>query len=120
MLRGVTDAADLAVVSGGLLAACSGSLGTKKKDDGASFSGGSGNVVGSTVTFGSNYSDPAGQVRLAHADFSGFSGFSVDQGEDQHQHGLIAMSAQRPAPGHPGRSIPGLLDIILHRRAPAC
>ncbi|WP_406734676.1 hypothetical protein OG508_03300 [Streptomyces sp. NBC_01108] len=39
-------------------------MGTKKKDDGASFSGGSGNVVGSAVMFGSNCSDPAGKSAL--------------------------------------------------------
>lgn len=39
LLRGITGAAELAVVSGGPLTACSGSLGTKKEDDGASFPG---------------------------------------------------------------------------------
>lgn len=55
LLRSVAGAAGLAAVSGGLLTACGGSSGTKKPSGPAS-------VAGSTVTFGSNYSDPAAKT----------------------------------------------------------
>jgi multiple sugar transport system substrate-binding protein len=63
LLRGMTGAAGLAVVSGGLLSACSSSNDDKKKDNGSG--GGSGSVAGSTVTFGSNYSDPGVKAAFA-------------------------------------------------------
>jgi len=58
LLKGVAGAAGLAAVSGGLLTACGGS---KKKSSSAS----TGPVAGSTVTFGSNYSDPAVKTAFA-------------------------------------------------------
>ncbi|WP_069465060.1 ABC transporter substrate-binding protein [Actinacidiphila rubida] len=60
MLRGAAGAAGLAAVSGGLLTACSSSSSSddKKKS-------GSTPVAGSTVTFGSNYSDPAAKSAFA-------------------------------------------------------
>ncbi|MFI0897542.1 ABC transporter substrate-binding protein [Streptomyces sp. NPDC020983] len=62
MLRGVAGAAGLAAVSGGLLTACSSS----DSSDDSSKSGDSGKpVAGSTVTFGSNYSDPAAKAAFA-------------------------------------------------------
>ncbi|MFI1098643.1 ABC transporter substrate-binding protein [Streptomyces sp. NPDC020917] len=60
LLRGVAGAAGLAAVSGGLLTACSSSSSDDKKK-----SGGSSPVAGSTVTFGSNYSDPAAKSAFA-------------------------------------------------------
>jgi multiple sugar transport system substrate-binding protein len=60
LLRGVAGAAGLAAVSGGLLTACGGSSSSDKEK-----SGGSGPVAGSTVTFGSNYSDPAAKAAFA-------------------------------------------------------
>jgi multiple sugar transport system substrate-binding protein len=60
VLRGVAGAAGLAAVSGGLLTACSSSSDDKKKSGGSS-----GPVAGSTVTFGSNYSDPAPKAAFA-------------------------------------------------------
>ena len=62
LLRGVGGATGLAVVSGGLLSACSSS--SKKKDNSGS-GGSTANVAGSTVTFGSNYSDPAPKAAFA-------------------------------------------------------
>jgi multiple sugar transport system substrate-binding protein len=62
LLRGAGGAAGLAVLSGGLLSACSSS---SKKNDGKATSGGSASVAGSTVTFGSNYSDPAAKAAFA-------------------------------------------------------
>ena len=59
LLKGVAGAAGLAAVSGGLLTACGGSSDDKKK------SGSTGPVAGSTVTFGSNYSDPAAKAAFA-------------------------------------------------------
>jgi multiple sugar transport system substrate-binding protein len=59
LLRGVAGAAGLAVVSGGLLTACSDD---KKSSKPSSSSGGK---VGGTVTFGSNYSDPAAKSAFA-------------------------------------------------------
>lgn len=56
LLRGAAGAAGLAAVSGGLLTACSSS---DSSDDKSSSSKSPGSVAGSTVTFGSNYSDPA-------------------------------------------------------------
>lgn len=53
LLRGAAGAAGLAAVSGGLLTACSSSSSDDKKKSGST------PVAGSTVTFGSNYSDPA-------------------------------------------------------------
>jgi multiple sugar transport system substrate-binding protein len=64
LLRGVAGAAGLAAVSGGLLTACSSSSDSSDSDK----SGGSGSgksVAGSTVTFGSNYSDPAAKTAFA-------------------------------------------------------
>nr|WP_052396961.1 extracellular solute-binding protein [Streptomyces sp. NRRL F-5123] len=62
MLRGAAGAAGLAAVSGGLLTACSSS----DSSDDSSKSGDSGkSVAGSTVTFGSNYSDPAAKAAFA-------------------------------------------------------
>ncbi|MCL2586007.1 MAG: extracellular solute-binding protein [Streptosporangiales bacterium] len=60
LLRGVAGAAGLAAVSGGLLTACSSSSSDDKKK-----SSGSSPVAGSTVTFGSNYSDPAAKSAFA-------------------------------------------------------
>jgi multiple sugar transport system substrate-binding protein len=62
LLRGVTGAAGLAVVSGGLLTACSSSSDSKKNTGSSS---GPTSVAGSTVTFGSNYSDPAAKAAFA-------------------------------------------------------
>ncbi|MEV6009748.1 extracellular solute-binding protein [Streptomyces sp. NPDC051976] len=59
LLRGAAGAAGLAVVSGGLLTACSDD---KKSSKPSSSSGGK---VGGTVTFGSNYSDPAAKSAFA-------------------------------------------------------
>ncbi|WP_031512283.1 extracellular solute-binding protein [Streptomyces sp. NRRL F-5123] len=62
LLRGAAGAAGLAAVSGGLLTACSSS----DSSDDSSKSGDSGkSVAGSTVTFGSNYSDPAAKAAFA-------------------------------------------------------
>jgi multiple sugar transport system substrate-binding protein len=62
LLRGVAGAAGLAAVSGGLLTAC----GSSDSSDDSSKSGDSGkSVAGSTVTFGSNYSDPAAKTAFA-------------------------------------------------------
>ncbi|MFI0941739.1 ABC transporter substrate-binding protein [Streptomyces sp. NPDC021020] len=62
LLRGAAGAAGLAAVSGGLLTACSSS----DSSDDSSKSGDSGKpVAGSTVTFGSNYSDPAAKTAFA-------------------------------------------------------
>ncbi|MFC4031365.1 ABC transporter substrate-binding protein [Streptomyces polygonati] len=58
LLRGVAAGAGLAAVSGGLLTACGSSSSDKDKDTKAS-GGATDSVAGSTVTFGSNYSDPA-------------------------------------------------------------
>lgn len=63
LLRGVAGAAGLAVVSGGLLTACGGSDDDGKKKAGSG--GGSAPVAGSTVTFGSNYSDPSAKAAFA-------------------------------------------------------
>jgi len=59
LLRGVAGAAGLAAVSGGLLTACS-----SDSSSGGSTSSASA-VPGSTVTFGSNYSDPAPKAAFA-------------------------------------------------------
>jgi multiple sugar transport system substrate-binding protein len=67
LLRGVAGAAGLAAVSGGLLTACGGS--DDKKDKGTSSGGSSKPVAGGSVTFGSNYSDPA--VKTAFAALTG-------------------------------------------------
>ena len=61
LLRGVAGAAGLAAVSGGLLTACGGS--DDKKNSSPSTSGKP--VVGGSVTFGSNYSDPAVKTAFA-------------------------------------------------------
>ncbi|SEG77172.1 carbohydrate ABC transporter substrate-binding protein, CUT1 family [Actinacidiphila yanglinensis] len=58
LLRGV-GAAGLVAAGSGLLAACGGSSDKKKS------SGGSKSVAGSSVTFGSNYSDPAPKAAFA-------------------------------------------------------
>ncbi|WP_443054363.1 ABC transporter substrate-binding protein [Streptomyces sp. IBSBF 2435] len=63
MLRGVAGAAGLAAVSGGLLTACSSDSDSSDKKSGSS--GTTGSVAGSTVTFGSNYSDPAAKTAFA-------------------------------------------------------
>ncbi len=63
LLRGVAGAAGLAAVSGGLLTACSSDSDSSDKKSGSS--GTTGSVAGSTVTFGSNYSDPAAKTAFA-------------------------------------------------------
>ncbi|SDO21611.1 carbohydrate ABC transporter substrate-binding protein, CUT1 family [Actinacidiphila guanduensis] len=62
LLKGVAGAAGLAAVSGGLLTACGGGGSDDKKSGG---SGSTKSVAGSTVTFGSNYSDPAAKTAFA-------------------------------------------------------
>jgi multiple sugar transport system substrate-binding protein len=62
LLRGAAGAAGLAAVSGGLLTACSSS---DSSDDKSSSPKSTGSVAGSTVTFGSNYSDPAAKSAFA-------------------------------------------------------
>lgn len=65
VLRGVAGAVGLATLSGGLLTAC----GSDSDDSsGSSTSGGGkggGSVAGQTVSFGSNYSDPAAKSAFA-------------------------------------------------------
>lgn len=61
LLRGVAGAAGLAAVSGGLLTAC----GSDSDKDKSSPSASSGGKAGGTVTFGSNYSDPAVKTAFA-------------------------------------------------------
>lgn len=64
VLRGVVNAAGLAAVSGGLLTACGSGSDAKDEKKGGS-GGGTASVAGSTVTFGSNYSDPSAKAAFA-------------------------------------------------------
>src|SRR5882757_9401502 len=59
LLRGAAGAAGFAAVSGGLLTACSSNSSSSGSTSSASA------VPGSTVTFGSNYSDPAPKAAFA-------------------------------------------------------